>query len=287
MVFCRVESWLTGRRLVSLPFSDHCAPLADQPADLAEVCLFLRAQLGKERWKYLEIRPRAAAAEGLPGLACSQVFYLHTLDLRSPLEPLFRSFHRKSVQRRIRRAEREGLTSEVGRSETLVRKLYHLLLLTRRRHHLPPQPLAWFRNLVASLGDALNIRVVSKEGRPVAAVLTLHFGGTVVYKYGGSDADLHHLGGMPLVLWQTIQDAKARGAVALDLGRSDCENQGLITFKEHWGAVRSSVAYRRWPAGASERAAAGWARRLAGKVFTHLPDPLLRATGEALYRHLG
>ena len=30
MVFCRVESWLTGRRLVSLPFSDHCEPLVDR-----------------------------------------------------------------------------------------------------------------------------------------------------------------------------------------------------------------------------------------------------------------
>src|SRR5215467_14482639 len=29
MVFCRIESWLTGRRLVSLPFSDHCEPLCD------------------------------------------------------------------------------------------------------------------------------------------------------------------------------------------------------------------------------------------------------------------
>src|SRR2546430_5296635 len=27
LVFCRVRSWLTGRRLVSLPFSDHCEPL--------------------------------------------------------------------------------------------------------------------------------------------------------------------------------------------------------------------------------------------------------------------
>src|ERR1700691_1050981 len=27
LVFCRVESWLTGTRLVSLPFSDHCDAL--------------------------------------------------------------------------------------------------------------------------------------------------------------------------------------------------------------------------------------------------------------------
>ena len=29
VVFCRVKSWLTGRRLISLPFSDHCEPLCD------------------------------------------------------------------------------------------------------------------------------------------------------------------------------------------------------------------------------------------------------------------
>ena len=34
-VFCRVFSWLTGRRLVSLPFSDHCEPLVDKPEHLA------------------------------------------------------------------------------------------------------------------------------------------------------------------------------------------------------------------------------------------------------------
>src|SRR5262245_51596549 len=34
LLFCRVRSWITGRRLVSLPFSDHCEPLVDDPASL-------------------------------------------------------------------------------------------------------------------------------------------------------------------------------------------------------------------------------------------------------------
>src|ERR1035438_10209860 len=29
IVFCRVKSWLTGCRMVSLPFSDHCQPLLE------------------------------------------------------------------------------------------------------------------------------------------------------------------------------------------------------------------------------------------------------------------
>src|SRR5215475_12096757 len=34
LVCCEINSWLTGRRLVSLPFSDHCAPLFDSREDL-------------------------------------------------------------------------------------------------------------------------------------------------------------------------------------------------------------------------------------------------------------
>src|SRR4051812_78616 len=33
LVFCRVASWITSRRLVSLPFSDHCEPLVHSLAD--------------------------------------------------------------------------------------------------------------------------------------------------------------------------------------------------------------------------------------------------------------
>src|SRR5438105_4017019 len=34
MVFCRVRSWLTGTRLVSLPFSDHCEPLVGNQEEI-------------------------------------------------------------------------------------------------------------------------------------------------------------------------------------------------------------------------------------------------------------
>jgi hypothetical protein len=121
----------------------------------------------------------------------------------------------------------------------------------------------------------------------VAGVLTLRFGRTVVYKYGGSDARFHHLGGMPLVMWRTIQESAAAGAAELDLGRTDLEAAGLLTFKEHWGAVRSPLVYLRWPAASPERRLPQLGRRLAGHVLTRLPDALLRATGERLYRHVG
>ena len=111
--------------------------------------------------------------------------------------------------------------------------------LTRRRHGLPPQPLAWFRNLVACLGDRVLIHMASKDGQPIASILTLSFKKTMFYKYGGSDAVHHRSGAMPFLFWRLIQDAQARGFVELDLGRSNVDQPGLIAFKEHFGATRS------------------------------------------------
>jgi hypothetical protein len=34
IVFCKVKSWLTGRRLVSIPFSNHCDSLVRPPRSL-------------------------------------------------------------------------------------------------------------------------------------------------------------------------------------------------------------------------------------------------------------
>ena len=56
-VFCRVNSWLTGRRLVSVPFSDHAALLMSEADDLESLLSHLRERVDKESCKYVEIRP--------------------------------------------------------------------------------------------------------------------------------------------------------------------------------------------------------------------------------------
>ena len=124
LVFCRISSWLTGRRLVSLPFSDHSEPLADNEEDLHHLLAFLDRDLKGENWKYIEIRPWQRLVGSSAGFEKSAAFYHHRMDLRPPLEVLFRSFHKNCVQRKIHRAEREALTYEAGRSEELLGKFY-------------------------------------------------------------------------------------------------------------------------------------------------------------------
>ena len=287
LVLCRISSRITGRRLVSLPFSDHCEPLTERLEDLRTLLTFLESTRLDEGWKYVEVRPRFPLAGPHPGMSLAQRYCLHSLDLAPELDKLFRQFHKNSTQRKIRRAERERLTYEEGRCEALVDTFYALLLRTRRRHHLPPHPRAWFSQLAKCLGNSMKIRVASKDGRPIASILTLSWKDVMVYKYGCSDERFHNLGGMHLLFWTAIQEAKTDGCREFDLGRSGCDDLGLITFKDHWGASRSELAYWRHPAPIAPTAATALARRLAKFAFARFPDRLLIAAGDFLYKHIG
>lgn len=290
IVFCRVRSWLTGGRMVSLPFSDHCEPLVDGPEIFAELIAQIRESRRNKNWKYIEIRPRFSdgpALEAFRGFTKCDDFYLQVVDLHPDLAELFRKFHKSCVQRNIRRAEREGLSYEEGRSEALLRKFYALLVLTRRRHQLPPQPISWFRILLESLGELAAVRVASKGSRPIASILTIRYKDSLVYKYGCSDAQFHNLGATSLLFWKAIQDGKRAGAIEYDLGRSETSNPGLISFKENWGAESSPLNYYRMASGRTAHSNSDLRSRVARSIFARMPDVLLTATGKLLYRHIG
>jgi hypothetical protein len=289
VVFCKVRSWATGHRLVSLPFSDHCEPLVSQDEDAIEILGYACRAAATEGFRFVEIRPVAPQFPGFGssvGFGVSETFAFHRVDLRPAADDLFRSFHKDCIQRKIRRAERECLEYEEGCSEGLLRVFFDLLIKTRRKHQVPPQPIAWFRNLANCLGDHLQIRIALKGDCPVAAIMTLTWNDTLVYKYGCSDPKFSNLGGTALLFWRAIQAAKSAGLAWFDLGRSDSDNHGLASFKDHWGATRATLSYWRHPAPERRPLHADW-KKLAGQMFKRMPDRLLVTAGRLLYRHMG
>jgi lipid II:glycine glycyltransferase (peptidoglycan interpeptide bridge formation enzyme) len=285
-VFCRVASLFTGHRLVSLPFSDHCEPLFNRDDELEVVVQKLKEKVNKGEYRYIEFRPLSYEPSGRTGLCQTVSYYFHAVDLRRRADQLFAGFHKDCVQRKIRRAEREQLQYESGSSEALLQQFYRLTVMTRRRHRLPPQPLRWFRGLIESFGDDLKIRVASKNGTPVASILTLNHKKSVVYKYGCSDAAYSKLGGTPYLFWRSIQEAKAQGLETLELGRSDTGNAGLIAFKQRWGAAERRISYWTYPRTHSHETA-GWKMKLAQHLVPALPDFALELAGKVFYRHIG
>ena len=151
---------------------------------------------------------------------------------------------------------------------------------------MPPQPLNWFRGLIAAFGEDLKIRVASNDGVAVASILTLSHKKSMVYKYGCSNTEFNRLGGTALLFWKTIQEAKDLGYSELEMGRSDVENLGLVAFKEHWGASGRPISYWTYPH-SDAPAPSVWKRKLVQRVVSGVPDLALEAVGKLLYRHIG
>ncbi|HZS55079.1 MAG TPA: GNAT family N-acetyltransferase [Bryobacteraceae bacterium] len=285
VVFCRVQSWFTGRRLVSLPFSDHCEPLVGTSEDFATLLSSIQEKARLENCSYAEVRSTRAfstiTSHGWPEM---RRYFLHRLDLRGGPAMVFSNFHSACVQRRIGRAEKSGISIREGRDPGILKDFYQLVIETRRRHGLLPPPKIWFANVAKYLGRSALIYCAYKDGRAVGAILALEFKNTLYYKNGASLPQFHKLGVMPYLLWHAIHTGIDRGLKVLDWGRSDCDNLGLVTFKERWNAERQPISYLRWPGGRPS-ADRTWIRRLLPATCKIAPANCLAALGAFSYRH--
>jgi CelD/BcsL family acetyltransferase involved in cellulose biosynthesis len=290
-----VDSWLTGKRGVSLPFSDVCEVLpgevgrvAPRAPDYDATLLEQAIQHGRENgWKYFEVRGAISDARGA-GRPTSSEFFGHTLELSRDEEKIFGGFE-SSVRRAIRKAEKSGVKVEISRSLDGVKEFYALHCLTRQKHGTPPQPFSFFvnfhRNVIAhNLGFVVIARF---EGRPVAASVFVHFGTKAIYKYGASDENFQNLRGANLVMWHAIQWYARAGFDRLDFGRTEKANEGLRRFKLGWGASEHLINYFKYDLRA-QRFIAGkdGASLLRERVFKRIPIPIARMIGSVLYRHV-
>jgi CelD/BcsL family acetyltransferase involved in cellulose biosynthesis len=280
-----VDSWLTGRRGVSLPFTDECGPLAADPENFKALHRQSLNYAAARRWKYLEFR----GGRDLFGDAPASASFLgHRLDLHGGRDGLFARCD-SSVRRAVRKAEQSGLTIEFSRDLGAVRDFHNLLLKTRKRHGVPPQPFEFFASIHRNiLAEGQGWVVLARLGRtPVAGAVYFHFGNAVIYKYGASDEAFQHLRANNLVMWRSIERHAADGFESFDFGRTSLDNKGLRKFKLDWGSVEYRIDYVRYNRRAGGFAAPreempGWQTSL----FRMMPDRLFQFIGSALYRHV-
>jgi Acetyltransferase (GNAT) domain len=280
-----VDSRVTGRRGIALPFTDECGPLYDDRA-WAHRLVQSAVTLGKSRgWKSVEFR---GGRELFPSAPAAVSFYGHRLNLEPDEQAMFDGLD-GSTRRAIRKAEKSGLTVTVSGGMDAVKTFYSLHCKTRRRHGLPPQPFAFFSNICRHIlsRDQGMVVMAHSQDRPVAASIYFQSGSRAIYKFGASDDSYQQWRGPNLIMWEAIKRLARHGVRTLDLGRTSVANEGLRRFKLNWGAREYKVEYVKYDlkknAFVTETdAATGWHNH----VFRALPLGLSRAIGAALYRHL-
>jgi hypothetical protein len=281
-----VRSLLTGKRGISLPFTDRCSSFAPSKG------VFLLAQgraveCGKARgWRYVEWRDDAYFDPDIPTW---EEFYTHEIDLSRKEDAIFACLSDNN-RRNIKKAVREGVSVRIDQTPEALRDFYKLNLLTRKRHGLPPQPFGFFRNVhefVIAKGHGV-IASAFYQGKAVASSVFFHFGGEAIFKYNASDLSFQHLRPNNLLMWEACLSYARQGFRSMNLGRTDPRDEGLLRFKRVWGAKEGLVGYHRYDIRMSafvrKRPGSG---TLYPKLFSRVPVSLARVIGRLAYRHAG
>lgn len=283
----RVESRLTGRRLVSLPFSDICSPAHSGGSDAGSLGLLGNALAAEAERSGLELTVRGPLP-GAPGAVLEGGFFRHLLPLADDPAEVEARYSKSQVKRGIKKARRENLSWERRTDGAALDAFYALHVRTRQRLGVPTQPKRFIRRFERLFEDGLGfVGLILDDGKPIAAAVFLTCNGVITYKYGASDAA--SLGKRPnnLLFAEAIRWGCESGFQILDFGRTEAENEGLRAFKCSWGAVEVELPYTHFGSDEQHEPGSGRRDRMVGAVIRRSPPSVGRLVGAALYRHFG
>ena len=281
-----INSVITGRRGVSLPFTDYCEPFISEESYFTDAFSYITNLGERSRWRYIELRGGQRFFKDIPSFS---YYYNHTLRLTEDVDQLFSAF-RGSTKRNIKKATREGVEVTISHSLESMKDFYKLHCLTRKYHGLPPQPFYFFESLYDHLmsKDKGIVVAASYNNKTIASAVFFHFGEKAIYKFGASDRTYQHLRANNLVMWNAIKWYSQNGYKVLDMGRTSPDNKGLIQFKASWNPLQSVMKYYKYNI-ESQTFAIGNSKGtfFAEKLFQNMPISLSRLIGTLAYKHIG
>ena len=253
-----VKSWLTGNRLVSIPFATLCDPLIssnEEMGSLLEAAVDLSKKLGTA---HIEIRTLGSSSFIQDDRLGSSCFYKHHyLLLDTKPEQLQKNFHRKCVRQRIKRAIKSGLTLKVADHESDLRKFYQLHLMNRKQLGLPLQPYTFFKLLWETFfpSDRVALFLAEQQGKAIGGILLFKFKDRVSAEFVASDVTLRNVSPNHFLFWEAIKFAYHEGYKIFDFGRTSPYNVGLMDFKRRWGTKIVDLPQFYYPEQASKNTA--------------------------------
>ncbi len=281
-----VNSPLTGKRGVSLPFTDYCEPIVSNDEQFEEIFTYVTEYGKKKGWRYIEMR---GGQKFLDKHEPSECYFGHILDLSEGCKNIFSNF-RDSTKRNIKKSEKEDVKCQIEYSLTSVNEFYRLNSLARRDHGLPPQPYYFFKNIHEEIISKHMgfISLAKHNGTAIAGNVYFHHGENVIFKYGASDKIYHHLRPNNLVMWKAIRWCCEKGYKNLSFGKTENDNNGLRQFKSGWGTKEHIIKYFKYDfLKNSFIKPPPQISAFQHKIFNKLPISVLKAIGNLLYKHMG
>jgi FemAB-related protein (PEP-CTERM system-associated) len=224
------RSALFGRFAVSLPFVNYGGVLANDDEASEALLAHAGSLLSRRGARHLELRHRARRFPALPAKDHKVTLLL---DLPSTEEACWQGFDRK-VRNQVRKAEKSGLTAEIG-GAPLLPQFYAVFARNMRDLGTPVYSPRFFDAIFAHLGSRVRVVLVRLGSEVIAAGITHTHRHVMEMPWASSLKERRDLCPNNLLYWTVIREAIRTGHTILDFGRST-PDEGPYLFKLQWGA---------------------------------------------------
>lgn len=282
-----VAGWLAvartrGRRCVSLPLSPAVDFVPADPTVPADSLLAAVQAYAVGESIALEYRSRVSTADAPQDAEYFTSVYAGLQSSAGRLQ------FATNAKRNVKKAKAAGVHSADSDDFDL---MWEFLQRTRRRQGTPMYP----RSLLAALkalhaeGGPVTLRFArTSDGQPISGVILLEDRQRTTYAFGASceDKALLATGGNALLFSDSIMRSYEAGKDIFDFGITPRINEGLVRFKEQFGARNTPAAIFRTNPSTRSLSRSGTAVKIASRVLQSMPDPLYRAFSPLLFNRL-
>ncbi len=291
----KIERPVGPGTFVSLPFCDLGGPLVDDEEVRQRLLAEARALADNNRVRGLEVRESGDSLEesnAESGTESSKVRMLCPLPENSDL--LFKSYKPK-LRSQIRKAEKNGLSSEVRTDKAAVDLFYQVFTQNMLRLGSPVHSRHWFYELKQAYGEQMLVGLVFLGDQPVGAGIVLLAGNQACIPWASTLERYNRLAPNMLLYWALLSHVCDLGCSVFDFGRSTM-GEGTYRFKKQWGARPYELIWNQWEInGNSEsepvrdqkrRNLASHIRPIAEGIWRRLPLSLANWIGPKLRRYI-
>lgn len=275
----------------SLPFCDVGGTLAKSDDIARGLIDFASESLGISEKTPLDMRQSGAKSEEL--LTKENTIEGQKVRMLLPLpdssEALMASFKSK-LRSQVRKAEKNGLTYEIGRSQSLLNEFYDVFAHNMRSLGSPVHSKNLFEKLLKHYGDEIVISIVRTGDIAIGGGIVLLGEKTASIPWASTRAEYNRLAPNMMLYWSLLKHVTDAGKQQFDFGRSSF-GKGTFKFKSQWGAQPVSLLWKTLPECETEDASevavtSGKLRGYVESIWRHLPYSMTTFIGPKVRKYI-
>lgn len=231
-----------ARVVYSMPFATYGGPIVREGhPDPGRARRELLRAWAREARRPLTLRSELAwyggALEEMPESLPARESFTHVLPLTEDLDALWGGFS-ASTRRLVRQADESDLSIRVVEKEEEVRAFHQLAVETVRRRGGSPKPYSLYARIFRALVPAglARYHLVWHGEEAIAGSLHFFYEGVATNWLPVSRKARWHLRPNNFLIARVLRSLAQAGYLEYNFGASPADAEGLIRFKEGWGA---------------------------------------------------